>query len=341
MGNVAASTGPAQNRVEIQNSMNADVERVRTVYEQDVRTSREEDAVLEYHDNLQYSSPLREYVKVHKIGEGSSGVVYKVTKKSNGATFAMKCINTSAAQCTDDMLHREIGTMLQCDHPYLIGIEDLYLDSQVLYIIMELVEQEDSTVSPDLFSWVTEGYGIGNRDITEKEAACIAYRIASAIKYMNERMEAIHRDLKLENVLVGPGGIAELKVTDYGLARLGASSDGMKFTFSAGTEGYMAPEVMDGSKVETDGRISYGDEPYKVDVFSLGVIMFICFTKTPPFRVGPYCKEHVRAENYNQTKMRTIPAGAQVLIKGMLEVDQKKRLSIDDVLANEWLNAHL
>eukprot|EP00658_Telonema_sp_P-2_P053899 TRINITY_DN4265_c0_g2_i3.p1 TRINITY_DN4265_c0_g2~~TRINITY_DN4265_c0_g2_i3.p1 ORF type:complete len:365 (+),score=107.58 TRINITY_DN4265_c0_g2_i3:156-1250(+) len=339
MGN-APAPAPAANDTQpaMQTSLDSDVARIQTTYV--ARTDGESKAAGMSHRSLKRDDPKKFYSVQQELGSGAFGKVYKVTKKSNGRTFAMKSINTSAAGTTDEMIHREIGTMLQCNHPYLIGIEDVYTHNQILYIVMDLVEMPAPGVCPDLFSWIVERTGLGNRNATEEEVAQIIYRVASAIKYMNDEMGAIHRDLKPENVLVGPEGIENLKVTDFGLARLGVADDGFKGTFCAGTEGYMAPEVIDRSKVDADGKIFYGDEPYKVDVFSLGVLMFIIFTKTPPFGLGAGATRRIIDGNYDRNKMRTIPAEPQELIRNMIDINQHTRYSIEQVLAHPWLIAN-
>jgi serine/threonine protein kinase len=168
--------------------------------------------------------------------------------------------------------------------------------------------------------------------------AKIIFKVAEAIKYMNDEMGGIHRDLKPENVLVGPDGIDNLKVTDFGLARLGVDGDdGFVGTFQAGTEGYMAPELVDRRNC-VEGKVSYGSEPFKVDVFSLGVLMFICCTKTPPFGLGPAATNLVLQGKYDRTAMASIhPPAARELCKNMLMVNQSDRYSIEQVLADPWL----
>lgn len=336
MGNAPAAA--PKSTKELQGSLNNDVERIKTAYG---TTTGEEEAAEGFNSELKRDDPKKYYNWGEKLGEGAFGSVYVVNKKSNGRQFACKQINTQAGNCKDEMLHREIGTMLMCDDPTLINIHDVFQHGKTLYIIMDLVESPAPGVCPDLFSWLVEPSGLGDRSASQSEVATIIKKVASAIKYMNDRMKAIHRDLKPENVLVGPAGINELKVTDFGLARLGVDGGGeFAGTFQAGTEGYMAPELIDRSKM-IDNKIFYGEEPYKVDVFSLGVLMFICFTKVPPFGLGPSSARKVLDGAYDRSAMSSIrPVEARNLCMQMIEVDQQKRCSIEHVLANEWLNAH-
>jgi len=334
MGN---KPGNAASTNATQKAMDVDVERVRTSYVR--QTSGEKMSAAAFSRELKRDDPKKYYSFGQRLGEGAFGAVDQVTKKSNNKEYACKTINTQAGACKEDMLHREIGTMLKCDHPHLIGIQDVFQHSRFLYIIMDLVESPAPGVCPDLFSWLVEPCGLGDKMATPGQVAKIIYKVASAIKYMNDEMGAIHRDLKPENVLVGPDGIDSLKVTDFGLARLGvdASAGGFVGTFQAGTEGYMAPELIDRSKA-VEGKVDYGDEPFKVDIFSLGVLMFICFTKTPPFGLGPSATSMVLRGNYDRNAMAGIrPPQARELCKRMLETNQQDRCSIEEVLADEWL----
>lgn len=306
------------------------------------------------------------------LGSGAFGQVHQVERKERtaGGALAIKSIDTAGNRCTDEMLFREIGAMMRCEHPHLIGIVDAYKWKATLYVVMDLVPRpEGCASSPDLFSWLTEPSGLGAGQASEEQVATIVHHVADALLYLKTEMGALHRDLKPENVshvwavselrariqvLVGPGGIDQLKLTDFGLARLGVEADsGFVGTYRAGTEGYTAPELLDSSKA-VDGQIDYGTDPHKVDVsgrleccwadregqvFSLGVIMFICFVKSPPFGLGPGASKAVLAGEYSfaHPEWRRVSAGGKTMVESMLECNQEKRAAIEEVLSHSWL----
>merc|ERR1712199_138674 len=227
MGNKPAATANATS----QKAMDKDVERIRTTYVR--QTSGEKGAAGAFSRELKRDDPKKYYTFGQRLGEGAFGAVDQVTKKSNNKEYACKAITTAAA-CKEDMLHREIGTMLKCDHPHLIGIQDVFQHSRYLYIVMDLVESPAPGVCPDLFSWLVEPCGLGSDMATPEQVAKIIFKVASAFKYMNDEMGAIHRDLKPENVLVGPDGIDNLKVQTLDWpAWVYASAGGFVGTFQA------------------------------------------------------------------------------------------------------------
>lgn len=75
-----------------------------------------------------------------------------------------------------------------------------------------------------------------------------------------------------------------------------------------------------------------------MDVFSLGVVMFICFTKTPPFGLGAPATNAILRGEYDKDAMSTIrPAAARELCKKMMAHKQEDRYSIEEVLQDRWL----
>jgi len=306
-------------------------------------TAKEDEVVDAVSDIVWIADPRKSYKFGQLLGQGAFGQVHQVTSIDGSNTFACKTCNTASKNWKDEMMMRELGAMMQCKHPHLIGIQQAFKHGHNLYIVMDLVPTPPgSNSSPDLFTWLTEPSGLGDRMATEVEVATIINNITEALKYLKDEMSCLHRDLKPENVLVGPEGIAQLKLTDFGLARLGVDSaddESFKGTYKAGTEGYTAPEILDTSRIGPDGQVDYGPDPHKVDVFSLGVIMFICFVKVPPFGLGAGANKMVLEGKYSMhpAQWAAVASGAKRMVSRLLEHEQEKRHSIDEVLADPWL----
>merc|ERR1712086_726008 len=145
--------------------------------------------------------------------------------------------------------------------------------TRVLYAMKEINVQRTDPPNdePDMMSYLlNKGAGC-----SELEGAKVTHHVASAMKYLHEELNTYHRDLKPDNVLVGPAGLDGLKVTDYGLARFVDPNSTAGLTLGKGTNGYMAREMMPG--------IGDGHYDGKVDVFALGVVLYSAMVLNPPF----------------------------------------------------------
>jgi len=294
---------------------------------------------------LTKENPWVKYTEGRKLGGGAFGAVHQAVCKATGEKVAIKSIVGS--KMTDKMKKREIDTMLNCHCKYLIETHTAMEWRGTLYIVMDLVEARTNNIqfdargagcggNPDIFAWLTEDHGIGARDPTPQESATIIHHIAAAVQYLNAPpLCAIHRDLKPENILVGPGGIEKLKVCDFGLARLDIASD-ITVTFT-GTTGYIAPELMSG---RMGSQVAVGSEPFKVDIFSLGILAYISFVKYHPYENS---NDKIRLDQWSQCNgpaWSHVPSAAKKLVRGMLQNKPEDRYSVEQVLADPWLQAN-
>lgn len=164
---------------------------------------------------------------------------------------------------------------------------------------------------------------------SEKDASKLINQVAGALKYMHS-LEIIHRDLKPENLLLSDKSLdAVVKLADFGLS---LEVDAAKPTFHglAGSPGYIAPEIAQ--------RRAYGKPS---DVFSLGVIFYILICGYQPFHhpnntiliemsKNPPC-------DFHSPEWDTVSDEVKQLIRGMMEVDQSKRLNLGDLLKSSWI----
>lgn len=143
----------------------------------------------------------------------------------------------------------------------------------------------------------------------------------------------MHRDLKPENILLAsPDDDVLCKVGDFGLSRLfpeGGPREQKTGTL-CGTPGYVAPEVLN--------REPYS---YGVDVWSLGVILYITMCGFPPFPLDMQADSLKKVKtadfSFPSPYWDDISEQSKDLIRRMIVVDPEKRAKIEDVLAHPFL----
>jgi serine/threonine protein kinase len=150
-----------------------------------------------------------------------------------------------------------------------------------------------------------------------------------------------HRDLKPENILLDKN--YDIKIVDFGFACPLEGRDGSGFNRSViGTPGYMAPEILD--KTPYQGQV--------VDLFAVGVILFIMLTQHPPFAMANsddmYYKllATQRSDLFWKAHSQRKPAGFfsdefKDLITCMLQLHPHQRLCMADIIGHPWMQGEV
>ena len=193
---------------------------------------------------------IGKYRLVSRIGQGAMGEVFKAHDPSLNRMVAVKTISSSLG--TDSELRRrflrEAQSAARLNHPNIITVYDFGEEQGRIFMAMELLEGSDlkdligSHALPDL-----------ERKLDVMEQVCEGLAFAHS-------MEVVHRDLKPGNIHVQPSG--QVKILDFGLARLGAS-EMTRTGMVMGTPHYMSPEQVRGEKADA-----------RSDVFSLGSMFY-------------------------------------------------------------------
>lgn len=222
----------------------------------------------------------RSLAKVHRsLVLGSYGVVYKAIHKASKSKRAIKLINKENVKVENEgELFSEIKVLKELDHPSIMRIYEFGSDKDFYYLVSEYID------GGELFDEIVK-----RKYMCEEDAAYIIKQILSAIVYCHSR-GVVHRDLKPENILIDSvtaEGKINIKVIDFGTA-LFVSPD-TKMSEMLGTPYYIAPEVINGKYNE------------KCDVWSIGVILFILLSGTPPFNgfTDTEIMDNVKKGNYN------------------------------------------
>ena len=254
------------------------------------------------------------------LGEGASAVVRKGIKKETGEVFAIKIIDKSHMSA-DELkdLYKELKIMSMVDHPNIVRVYEYYECYGVVFIVMEMMS------GGELFDRIVEV-----EHYTEKQASEAFRPIVDAVRYCHS-LGIVHRDLKPENLLYSSNdedGV--LKVSDFGLAIFLIPQSNEKLYTACGTPSYIAPEVI--NSLGYDGQ---------VDSWSLGVILYVMLCGFPPF----YADDNNELFNliksgdyeFHSPYWDSISEDAKDLIKKLLVVDPKQRLTPEQILNHKWL----
>lgn len=196
-----------------------------------------------------------------KLGAGGMGTVFAATDSSTGEQVAVKVLAPALAmqQGFRERFEAEIESLKKLEHPNIVKLYGYGQKDSFLFYGMELVNGanlEEELSNGRRFEW---------REVTQ-----IGIKLARALKLAHDH-GVIHRDIKPANVLMGEDG--EIKLSDFGVARLfgntGLTSEGGVL----GTAEYMSPEQADGGKVT-----------HRCDLYSLGGVLFALLAGRPPFR---------------------------------------------------------
>ncbi|XP_041836155.1 NUAK family SNF1-like kinase 2 [Melanotaenia boesemani] len=252
------------------------------------------------------------YEFLETLGKGTYGKVKKAKERS-GRLVAVKSIRKEKIKDEQDLVHirREIEIMSSLCHPHIITIYEVFENKDKIVIVMEYASRGD------LYDYICD-----KRNIAEWEARHFFRQIVSAVHYCHQN-GIVHRDLKLENILLDANG--NVKIADFGLSNV-YHGDAFLQTF-CGSPLYASPEIV-------NGRPYHGPE---VDTWSLGVLLYTLVHGTMPFD-GHNHKTLVQQISTGNYRKPTNPSDACGLIRWMLMVNPERRATIEEIAGHWWLN---
>ncbi|XP_063073615.1 NUAK family SNF1-like kinase 1 [Engraulis encrasicolus] len=258
--------------------------------------------------NLKHRYELQE-----TLGRGTYGKVKKAIERHTGRVVAIKSIRKDKIKEEQDMVHirREIEIMSSLRHPHIITIYEVFENKDKIVIVMEYASKGE------LYEYISE-----RRRLSERETRHFFRQIVSAVHFCHKN-GIVHRDLKLENVLLDEN--CNIKIADFGLSNL-YSKDKLLHTF-CGSPLYASPEIVNG-------------RPYKgpeVDSWALGVLLYTLVYGTMPFD-GADHKKLIRQISNGEYREPTQSSDARGLIRWMLMVNPERRATVEDIANHWWVN---
>ncbi|KUJ22404.1 Pkinase-domain-containing protein [Mollisia scopiformis] len=281
--------------------------------------------IFRYPKNRDSSAFLQQYTLLEKLGKGHFAEVFLCIEKASGQRYAVKIFSKQPGveeRSKTDGLQQEIAVLMGVSHPNMLCLKDTFDEPNAVYLVLELAAEGE------LFNCI-----VLKQKLTEQETRKVFIQLFQGVKYLHDR-GIVHRDIKPENILLTDKDL-HVKLADFGLAKIIGEES---FTTTlCGTPSYVAPEILEDSRNRRYTRA--------VDIWSLGVVLYICLCGFPPFSDELYSKENpytltqqikTGRFDYPSPYWDSVGDPALDLIDRMLTVDVDKRYTIDDCLEHPW-----
>ncbi|KAK4515458.1 uncharacterized protein ATC70_010404 [Mucor velutinosus] len=300
----------------------------------------------------EYEGLQGQYDLIKKLGEGAFSNVYEAVDKKTGQHVAIKIVRKfELSQIQKASVLKEVQIMRTLNHPSIIKMLEFIETKDYFFLVLELMN------GGEIFHQIVQ-LTYFSEDLARH---CIK-QVAEGIRYLHEERGVVHRDIKPENILfesipfmerktsplptqpedddepkedegefvpgLGGGGIGRVKIADFGLSKVVWDKQTMT---PCGTVGYTAPEIVN------DMRYSKS-----VDMWALGCVLYTMLCGFPPFYDESIATLTQKVAKGQYTFLSPwwdhISVGAKHLIHHLLEINPKKRYTIDQFLAHPWMH---
>ncbi|KAI9839941.1 MAG: hypothetical protein M1819_000133 [Sarea resinae] len=258
------------------------------------------------------------------IGAGSMGKVKLARNIETGEQVAVKIV---PRQSTDDHHNnrdreradrskeirtaREAAIVTLLNHPYICAMRDVVRTNYHWYMLFEYVNGGQML-----------DYIISHGRLKEKQARKFGRQIASALDYCH-RNSIVHRDLKIENILISKTG--DIKIIDFGLSNLFSPKSHLK-TF-CGSLYFAAPELL-------QARQYTGPE---VDIWSFGIVLYVLVCGKVPFDDQSMPQLHAKIKKGIVDYPQWLSGECKNLISRMLVTDPSHRATLAEIMNHPWI----
>jgi serine/threonine protein kinase len=247
------------------------------------------------------------------LGRGKFGSVYLAREKASKYIVAIKVLHKSQLlkAGVEHQLRREIEIQSHLRNRNILRMYGYFYDAKRIYLILEY------SPGGELYKRLTQ-----RGRFSEKTSARYICDLALALDYCHCK-HVIHRDIKPENLLLGAH--SEIKIADFGWSVHAPTS---RRNTLCGTLDYLPPEMVEGRE---------HDE--KVDVWSLGVLLYEFLFGCPPFEAEGHSATYRRISRVDLRfpSKPHVSEDAKDLIRKFLVKDPLRRISLQDVSKHPWV----
>ena len=277
---------------------------------------------------------------IKSVGKGSFGEVFLASRKGTDQMYAVKKVSKSLAlqEKVKKYFNNEIYILKQVNHPNIIKLYEIKQTLNNFYLVFDLCN--GGGLSNCLEKYMKQN----KRPFTQEIAQSIIRQLVSGLQYLHHN-KILHRDLKLDNVLIHFNTEedknnfnllkAQVKIIDFGFARY-LENDSLAQSV-LGSPINMDPQILAKMR-KIDNNQSFGYDQ-KADIWSLGTICYEMLIGVPPFDATSYEElvSKIQKGNYKIPKNLKLSKEAISFINGMLQYNPEKRLSIDQLANHNFL----
>ncbi|CAK62108.1 unnamed protein product (macronuclear) [Paramecium tetraurelia] len=244
------------------------------------------------------------------IGKGQFGQVFKALKFETREIVAIKLIQKKRFQESDGIVGKlvqsEIKALELVKSDHVVRFIESFQDQEYCYIVMEYCDSGD----------LDQHLNNLKMKLTENDAIGIIKQILKGLKDLHSKF-IIHRDLKLQNIMVHNNSI--YKIADLGFSKVFSNAD-QKSILQLGTLYTMAPEIFNQNQ--------YG---LSSDMFSVGVIFYQILFDRLPFKQRDYTSNSQPNISFQKNKFE-VSAQTINLLEKMLQFNPNNRITFKDLM---------
>jgi len=208
----------------------------------------------------------------------------------------------------EETLDNEIKILSDIHHPHVVQMKAIFDTEETLFIVMELM------LGGELYEEI-----VRRKSFSEKDASIIMKQLFSALSYLHKK-GIVHRDLKLENLLITEPNSLDIKLADFGLSKIVA---GDALTTACGTPFYVAPDILLGTGYDS-----------AVDMWACGILLYVLLSGRLPFAADSDAELFKLIIDgdlvWKSPQFDTISDEAKDLISNLIVVEPRDRFTADE-----------
>ena len=274
------------------------------------------DIIVQYgreHKYKIYPKTNLSYYKIGRcVGRGAFGKVNIALHVLSGHIVAIKSFNKTNHNFPLNKIKYEIKIMQKLrNNKKIVKLLEAFENEKYFFIIMENI------IGGNLLNAINK-----MNKLSESISRNIFKQLIETIKYIHSK-GIVHRDIKPDNILLNINN--NIKLCDFGVSK--EIKKGQLITDSCGTPAFIAPEIL----------LDEPYDPYKTDIWSSGVVLYVMVSGFFPFNGINESQLHRHILSGKFPKLQNISNELNDLINKILEINPKKRITIDEILNHPWV----